>query len=183
MISIKYRYSNTTLYEFDVKTIREAAEKGKADLYGANLCGANLRRANLCGANLRRANLRGADLYGANLYGANLCGANLRRADLYGANLCGANLCGANLGEEKGKLFDGGYFTVGPLGSRKDWMQAFHTDKGIWIKTGCFFDTLSKFREVVVKTHGDNNFAFEYLGICNFIEHYFTVRGRELLGD
>ena len=60
---------------------------------------ANLRGANLCGADLRGANLRGANLCGADLRGANLCGANLREANLCGANLCGANLCGANLRE------------------------------------------------------------------------------------
>ncbi|MGQ6593149.1 pentapeptide repeat-containing protein [Serratia sp. IR-2025] len=34
-------------------------------------------RANLCGANLCGADLRGANLCGADLRGANLCGANL----------------------------------------------------------------------------------------------------------
>ena len=72
----------------------------RADLYGANLRGADLRDADLYGANLRGANLRGANLYGANLRGANLrganlYGANLRGADLYGANLRGADLYGA----------------------------------------------------------------------------------------
>ena len=79
----------------------------RADLYGANLRGADLRDADLYGANLSGANLRDADLYGANLRGANLYGANLRGADLrdadlrdanlYGANLRGADLYGANL--------------------------------------------------------------------------------------
>ena len=67
------------------------------DLVGANLYGANLRGADLSGANLYGANLRGADLSGANLYGANLYGANLYGAYLSGANLSGANLYGANL--------------------------------------------------------------------------------------
>ena len=44
----------------------------RADLRGANLCGANLRDANLCDADLRGANLRGADLRDADLRGANL---------------------------------------------------------------------------------------------------------------
>ena len=47
----------------------------KANLYGANLSGADLRSANLSGANLYGADLSGADLYGA----------DLRSADLYGA--------------------------------------------------------------------------------------------------
>ena len=76
----------------------------RANLRGANLCGANLSRANLRGANLReanlsRANLCGANLREANLSRANLCEANLRRAYLYGANLCGADLRRADLCE------------------------------------------------------------------------------------
>ena len=53
--------------------------------------------ANLYEANLYGADLRGADLYGADLRGANLYGADLRGADLYGADLRGANLYGADL--------------------------------------------------------------------------------------
>ncbi|EIN4742895.1 pentapeptide repeat-containing protein [Salmonella enterica] len=69
----------------------------RANLFGANLCGANLRGADLRGANLRGADLRDANLRGANLCDANLCGANLRGANLCDANLRGANLCDANL--------------------------------------------------------------------------------------
>ena len=73
-----------------------------ADLYGANLRGANLYGADLCGANLQCADLRGADLRGANLGGADLrsadlCGANLRGADLRDADLRCADLRGADL--------------------------------------------------------------------------------------
>ncbi|EBD7904504.1 pentapeptide repeat-containing protein [Salmonella enterica] len=68
-----------------------------ANLRGADLCDANLRGADLCDANLRGANLRGANLYGANLRGADLCGANLYGANLRGADLCDANLRGADL--------------------------------------------------------------------------------------
>ena len=42
----------------------------RANLYGADLCGANLRGADLCEADLRGANLYGADLREANLRGA-----------------------------------------------------------------------------------------------------------------
>ena len=65
MIAIKHRYTGTTLCEFDVATLKEAAEKGRAHLRGANLGGANLRGANLRGANLYGADLGGADLGGA----------------------------------------------------------------------------------------------------------------------
>ncbi|EDV7101265.1 pentapeptide repeat-containing protein [Salmonella enterica subsp. enterica serovar Telelkebir] len=78
-----------------ITSMREIGSR--ANLRGADLCGANLRGADLCDANLRGANLRGANLRGANLYGADLRGADLCGANLYGANLCGANLYGANL--------------------------------------------------------------------------------------
>ena len=82
MITIKHRFSGTTLCEFDVETIKEAAEKGKS----------NLRGANLRGADLYGANLDGADLYGADLYGADLRCANLRGADLEGEKITKAPL-------------------------------------------------------------------------------------------
>ena len=68
-----------------------------ADLSGANRCGADLSGANLYSANLYSADLSGADLSGADLSGANLYSANLYSADLSGADLSGADLSGANL--------------------------------------------------------------------------------------
>ena len=58
----------------------------------------SLCMANLYGANLRGADLGCANLHGANLHGANLHGADLGCANLHGANLGCANLHGANLG-------------------------------------------------------------------------------------
>ena len=75
----------------------ERADLCGANLCGADLCGANLYGADLCGANLYGADLCEANLCGANLYGADLCEANLRGANLRGADLCGANLRGAYL--------------------------------------------------------------------------------------
>jgi len=81
-----------SLRELVVRTVENNANLCDADLYGANLRGANLRSANLCDADLRGANLRDA-----NLYGADLCGASLRGADLCGVYLRGADLCSADL--------------------------------------------------------------------------------------
>ena len=69
----------------------------EADLRGANLCEADLSRADLSRADLRGANLCEADLRGANLCEADLRGADLSRADLRGADLCEADLRGADL--------------------------------------------------------------------------------------
>ncbi|EMY8981120.1 pentapeptide repeat-containing protein [Salmonella enterica] len=63
-----------------ITSIRESGSRANlcgANLCGASLCGANLRGASLCGANLRGASLCGADLFGADLFGADLCGADL----------------------------------------------------------------------------------------------------------
>ena len=69
----------------------------RANLYGADLRGADLRDANLYGADLRDAILRGAILRGADLRDAILRGADLRDANLYGADLRDAILRGADL--------------------------------------------------------------------------------------
>lgn len=130
MIAIKHRYTGNTICEFDVKTLCEAAEKGKS---------------------------------------------NLRGADLRGADLRGANLRGANLGEKFGKLKERGFFSAGPLGSREDWLVAFHTDKGIFVRAGCFFDSLELFREKVVVTHGEESEHGKlYLSMANVIEFKFS---------
>ena len=75
----------------------ERANLYRADLRGANLSEAylgeaDLRMANLSEADLRRADLRMAKLSKADLRRAKLSEADLRRADLVGADLCGANL-------------------------------------------------------------------------------------------
>ena len=66
----------------------------RADLYNADLSGANLSEANLSDAELSRSNL-----YEANLYKADLSRANLYESDLIRANLIGANLYDADLSE------------------------------------------------------------------------------------
>ena len=192
---IKNRFTGAIIVE-DGKyaSIREAVEKNKADLSGAdlsgadlygaylsraNLSGANLTRAGLSGANLSGANLYGADLYGANLsganlYGANLSGADLSGADLSGADLYGADLSGANLYGAKGKkltlLKNNPILCIGSIGSRQAYMTAYNTDKGIYIKTGCYFDTIENFKIAVHEKHKDTKHAHDYMTAIAFIK-------------
>jgi uncharacterized protein YjbI with pentapeptide repeats len=70
-----------------------------ADLFGADLCGANLTKADLDGASLNGANLTKADLHEASLMKANLTKADLTLANLREAILIEANLTMANLRE------------------------------------------------------------------------------------
>ena len=87
MITIKHRFSGVTLCEFDVETVKHAAEKGKSNLRGAYLRGAYLRGADLGGADLGGADLGGADLGGADLRGAYLDGEKLTKTPLSFAGL------------------------------------------------------------------------------------------------
>ncbi len=135
-------------------TTREMLEKAttsRANLSGAYLFGANLSGANLSGANLSGANLSGADLSGADLSGADLFGADLSGADLFGADLSRKKLVGKRP-----------FFTIGPIGSRSDYVHAWLTDSGVMIRSGCFFDTRTQFELALDAEHGDNEHGQEY---------------------
>jgi len=145
------------------------ANLADANLAGANLAGANLARANLADAylagayladaNLARANLARAYLADANLAGANLARAYLVDANLAGANLADANLAGANLADATGIK---GVLSVGPIGSRRDYLHALDTDAGLVIRAGCFSGSLAEFEAAVTATHGDNEHGQHY---------------------
>ncbi|RVU86454.1 NACHT domain-containing protein [Leucothrix sargassi] len=77
-----------------------------ADLYAAQLDGANLENSklimtNLSNANLKRANLETANLRNSRLFYARLEGANLKKALLEGANLMNADLSDSDLREAR----------------------------------------------------------------------------------
>jgi uncharacterized protein YjbI with pentapeptide repeats len=107
--------------------------------------------------------LRGADLRGACLSGAHLSGAHLS-----GANLRGANLRGAG---EITSVDD--ILLIGPIGSRADYTHIYRTNKGVYVKCGCFFSTVDEFASKVKVTHGDNKYGIEYRKIIDFAYKYF----------
>ena len=194
---IKNRWDGKVLFSADGETLRDAVQKAVrehadlrgADLRGADLVGANLRDADLGGANLRSAdlvgahlggaNLRGADLVGAHLVGAHLVGADLGGANLVGANLRGANLVGADLDGADGKKLTlvgkRPILIFGPLGSRCDYMTAYLTDSGVYVRAGCFFDTLEAFRAAVIAEHADNEHGREYMAVIAMIEVHASI--------
>ena len=103
--------------------------------------------------------------------------ANLARAYLVGANLAGAYLVGAYLvGEEKlkGKR---PVFQIGPIGSRCAYLVAYITDRGLRIRAGCFFGSVSKFKEMLKNTHGDNEHAQEYKAALTLINKHAKIWG------
>ena len=114
------------------------------------------------------ANLRGANLRDANLRGADLRGADLRDADLGGANLRGA-----------GKITSvDDILLIGPIGSRAGYTHIYRTDKGVYVKCGCFFGSVDEFASKVTYTHGDNKYASQYRKVIDFVNKYFDKDGQ-----
>ena len=98
----------------------------------------------------------------------------LQEAVRSGADLYGADLRGADLGEEWGKLEKNtDIFIAGPLGSRSGYTTFFHTDKGIFVRCGCFRGTLEEFVAKVKETHNDNEHARNYLAIVEFVKQKY----------
>ena len=100
--------------------------------------------------------------------------ADLNKANLGGADLDGANLDGANLGGAK-LIGERPIVQISPIGSRADFLSAYITDKGVFLKTGCFFGKIDKFRESRQKTHGDNAHAKEYIAALSLIETHAEI--------
>jgi hypothetical protein len=194
-IQIKHRHTGAVLFEGESgMTMRQTLEKAtasKADLRYADLSSANLRYADLRSADLSSANLRYADLSSANLsyadlryadlryanlsYAdlsyANLSYADLRYADLSYADLSYADLRSANLSGKK-LIGNRPFFTIGPIGSRCDYMQAWITDSGVMIRAGCFFGTREKFEIALSAKHGDNEHGQEYRAALVLIDKH-----------
>ena len=106
---------------------------------------------------------------------ADLRSANLYDADLYGADLRSANLYGANLGDAGKLTGDRPYFAVGPIGSRQDVLAAFLTEKGVYLRAGCFFGTAEEFRDKLQGEHGDNVHAVEYRAALVLVEAHYNA--------
>ena len=188
LFEIKHRFGGSILFSLETESLKlclEAAVKGGAYLRGANLGSADLRGAYLRGANLGSADLRGADLRGAYLGSADLRGADLGSADLRGADLGSADLRGAYLRSAylggadlrgAGKLIgDRPIIQISPIGSRSDYLTAYITDNGIFLKTGCFFGTIENFKTALQNTHGDNTHAEEYTAALALIETHAKI--------
>jgi hypothetical protein len=191
-IAIRNRWSNEVIKTVEGDTLKCAdlsyanlrgSDLSYANLRGANLCGSNLSYANLCDANLCDANLSYANLYGSNLRGANLRGSDLSYANLYGSNLSCANLCDAK------RYIDGDevimlrgprpILTLGPLGSRNDYMMGLITSAGLRVECGCFCGTLDEFKAAVERKHANNpRHRDEYLAVCRMIKAWAKVEAK-----
>ena len=149
-IQIKHRFTGVVLFEGEsgmtMRQVLEQATTTKADLSYADLSSADLSSADLSSADLSSANLRSADLSSANLRSADLSSANLRFVNLLEKKLVGYRP----------------FFSIGPIGSRRDYMQAWITDSGLMIQAGCFYGTKAEFESKLTDEHGDNIHGDEY---------------------
>ena len=189
-IQIKHRYSGAVLYECEApegmesglkmrhaleKAVANGANLSYADLSYADLRGASLRCVNLGGANLRHSDLSYADLSYADLSYADLSYADLSYADLSYADLRSADLRSANLDEGKKLVGARPVLTVGPIGSRNDCTTAYLTESGVYVRAGCFFDTLDQFEIAVEKKHGSNKHGCEYIAAVALIKAHAEI--------
>jgi uncharacterized protein YjbI with pentapeptide repeats len=97
-----------------------------------------------------------------------------RDAYLGGADLRRANLGGANLGDAGRIASVDDILLIGPIGSRADYTHIYRTDKGVYVKCGCFFGTVDEFASKVKDTHGDNKYANQYFKVIDFVNKYFA---------
>ena len=174
---IKHRFTGAVLFALETDSLRlcvEAAIKSGSDLRWSDLSGSDLRWSDLSGSDLRWSdlscsNLRGSDLSGSNLSGSDLSCSNLRGSDLRGSNLSGAHLQDTH-GQKLTLLDDHAVLQLGPLGSRSDYLIAFRTDRGPWLRAGCFWGDLAAFKAAVEETHGAAKHGDEYRAAVAFIE-------------
>ena len=179
---IKNRFSGHVLFTAELGAEYESkphsAQIGVAVKF-AYKAGANLSDADLSDADLRGANLKGAKLRDANLSDADLSDADLRGATLKGADLRGANLKGAKLrdadGEKIKTIGPRPLIQYGPIGSEQRTVLAWGTDHGVYVKAGCFWNTLDKFKAAVEETHGTNEHGQEYRAFIGLVEIHFAV--------
>jgi uncharacterized protein YjbI with pentapeptide repeats len=113
-------------------------------------------------------------LRGADLRDAYLRGAYLRDADLRGAYLRGADLRGVYLRDAEIK--DKGILLIGNIGSRYDYTTIYNTDKGIYVKCGCFIGTIDEFATKVKETHKGNEHERDYLAMVEFAKIKFSEK-------
>ena len=67
------------------------------------------------------------------------------------------------------------FFFISPLGSDARMLMAVSTEKGIYIRTGCFSGSLDDFTAAVKKKHAANEHGREYVAAITLIELHFKL--------
>lgn len=92
-----------------------------------------------------------------------------------GAYLDGAYLGCANLGEWGKINMHSDVLIVGTIGSRNDYTTMFHTDRGVFVRCGCFKGTLEGFEAKVKESHKGNKHERDYLALIQFAKIKFEL--------
>ena len=91
------------------------------------------------------------------------------------ADLSDADLRYADLREGKKLVGDRPVLTIGPIGSRYGYLTAYITESGVYVRAGCFFDTLDQFEIAVEKKHGSNKHGCEYIAAVALIKAHAEI--------
>lgn len=92
------------------------------------------------------------------------------------ADLRGANLRGAYLGNWGKIQSSNDILTVGVIGSRSAYTTLFRTDKGVFVRCGCFNGTLEEFETKVKQTHQGNKHEKDYMAMIEFAKAKFEIK-------
>ena len=169
----KYDFTGETLKWYGRTLSRIRALKDFGDVEAGDLGGWIEKEENL-------SHEGEAEVYGeAKVYGeARVCGQAevYDKAKVYGeaevcdeARVCGqAEVCGNAVIKSMSD-----YITISPIGSRDDTTTAFRTADGVRVKCGCFYGSIAEFEKKVRETHGDNQYAKEYIALAKLLKIRF----------
>lgn len=80
-----------------------------------------------------------------------------------------ANLAGAYLADGLKLIARRPVVILGPIGSRGAYLQAYRTEKGLYLGAGCWFGPEAEFETRVREVHGENQFGREYAAALAFL--------------
>ena len=63
---------------------------------------------------------------------------------------------------------------IGPIGSRNKYTTFMKQQDNIYVRCGCFFDTIDNFAKEVTRRHETNNHAINYMSAIDFVKIYFN---------
>lgn len=187
----------TSSKELLEKAVKEKVPLVCADLRNLSLPNAILREGDFryakfdgsdCkGANFSEADLIGADLSNSCQSSTNYTAANISYSELWCVNFRHSNwtdiknegirvkatkLSNVFLGEKYGKIIKCNipFIQISPVGMYQDCLQAYRTDKGMFIKLGKFFDSVEKFEEQLKIMKQDKKDVVEYQEIIKMLQ-------------
>lgn len=67
------------------------------------------------------------------------------------------------------------YMAIDRIGSESGTLTVYRTTDGIGVTRGCFTGSLEQFEQAVIETHGDNQYALEYMDVISLIKRRFNL--------